>query len=611
MHAVRQILRSFGLNWRKFLEIHISASVISLVILTPFFSLVMGWLILLSGNRALTDEDILFFAISLRGLPVMLTAGALFLVVVIFQQAAMVIAGHQLANGHSVSLLGLGRQLLAKAWPVFQLALHMISRSVALAAPFIAVCIFIYFSFLTEYDINFYLADKPPAFWWAGGLILVVLLVLGFILLRVFSGWILALPLMLFSDGRPAQILKKSREASASMHIPVVLTLLALLALDTALLGFVSLLTDFAVDGAVALAGDSLQLMAYLLGGLLVLWLIVELGVAFLGNSALCLVILYLFDSMMDNDESSHPVQSLAAHGDSYVSKFRLTVFAILAGLAAGLLVDTAMDRLDTADHAMIIAHRGASFDAPENTMAAIELAIEEGADWVEIDVQETAEGEIVVIHDSDLKRVSGASLRVYESSLSVLQDQDIGSWKDPSFSDQRVPTLQQVLALCKDRIRVIIELKYYGQEEHLEERVAELVEAVDMQNDIAIMSLSYRGIQKMKSVRPNWPVGLLSSVAAGDITLLDADFFAINGKFARRTFIRQAHAKNQMVMVWTINDPVDMSAMMGKGVDGIITDKPGLASAVRMERAKLAMHERILIQLASMLGRQPARPEQ
>ena len=131
------------------------------------------------------------------------------------------------------------------------------------------------------------------------------------------------------------------------------------------------------------------------------------------------------------------------------------------------------------------------------------------------------------------------------------------------------------------------------------------------MQEQIVVMSLSYPGFVKMKSIRPAWDVGLLSSVAIGDITRLQVDFFAVNANFANRAFIKRVHKRQSKVLVWTVNDPVSMSAMMSNGVDGIITDKPGLASAVSAQRNDLGAHERILIQLASLIGRQPARQEQ
>jgi len=179
----------------------------------------------------------------------------------------------------------------------------------------------------------------------------------------------------------------------------------------------------------------------------------------------------------------------------------------------------------------------------------------------------------------------------------------DIGSRFDAKFSAERVPTLQQLLETCRGRIGVNIELKYYGQETRFEERVVRIVEAMNMQDDIVAMSLNYAGVQKLRSLRPDWTIGLLSSVAIGDLTQLDADFFAINGRFASRRFIRHAHDRERGTLVWTINDPVQMSAMMSKGVDGIITDRPGLANEVRAQRGKLSVVERFMIQFASLFG--------
>jgi glycerophosphoryl diester phosphodiesterase len=258
-------------------------------------------------------------------------------------------------------------------------------------------------------------------------------------------------------------------------------------------------------------------------------------------------------------------------------------------------------------DHAEIIAHRGASAVAPENTLAAIEQALEQGTDWVEIDVQETADGEVVVIHDRDLKKIGGVALNVYDSSLKQLQSVDIGSWFSSQYSDQRIATLEQVLRLCKGRAKVNIELKYYGHEQQLEQRVADIVEAIGMEQDIVLMSLSYEGISRMRTLRPQWTLGLLSSVTAGDLSGLELDFYAINGGFANRALIRKAHDNGRQVFVWTINDAVGMSKMMSRGVDGIITDEPGLARSVLEQRAALSSGERLLIELATLFGHKTA----
>jgi glycerophosphoryl diester phosphodiesterase len=608
------IIETFRNNWKSYLGIHIAVNILSLAVLTPLATILIGWLILTSGQVALKDEDILFFALSPTGSVVLVLIAAIYTSIVIFQQAAMLLLSQQVAEGQTASLTRVARLLLNSAWPLFRLALQMIGRAALMATPLLALSALIFSQFLTEFDINYYLSSKPPALWWAGALIGLCLLAMTGLLLRAFSGWMLALPLLLLDRQTPAAALGKSQRSTASNHLKIIVVLLGILLLNTGALGFVSWLVELGVNGAIAFADNSLKMLAYLLGTLLIVWVVCNVAITFCSNTILSLFILHYYERLIGIPRNRYknrtePQQQSSRNKPRFVAS--LTGLILIAGLVTGLVVNHKLDNFVLEDHSNIIAHRGASADAPENTLAAMELAIQQGADWVEIDVQETRDGEVIVLHDSDLKKLGNSNFKVSESSLEELQSVDIGSWMDESFSDQRVPTLQQLLAFCKGRVKVFIELKYYGHEQQLEERVAKIVENAGMQDQIAVMSLSYAGIRKMKSIRPEWPVGLLSSIAIGDITRLEADFFAINAQFARHSFVKQAHRKNRKVMVWTVNDPITMSAMMSRGVDGIITDKPGLAAKVMQERASMDITERMMIQIASFVGRRPSRPEQ
>jgi glycerophosphoryl diester phosphodiesterase len=251
-----------------------------------------------------------------------------------------------------------------------------------------------------------------------------------------------------------------------------------------------------------------------------------------------------------------------------------------------------------------VMAHRGASAAAPENTLAAVQLAIESGAQWVEIDVQETADGEIVVIHDSDLKKVGGVPLVVGRSTLAALRAVDIGSWFDPRFAGERIPTLREVLELCRGRIGVNIELKYYGTERNLEQGVAAIVDELGMADEVVAMSLSLPGIRRMSALRPDWTTGLLSSVAVGNLAALDVDFLALNARAATRPLIRALHRQGKKVMVWTVNDPVGVTAMASRGVDGIITDEPAMAVDLLAGRRELDPGQRLVLNLAELFDR-------
>ena len=126
------------------------------------------------------------------------------------------------------------------------------------------------------------------------------------------------------------------------------------------------------------------------------------------------------------------------------------------------------------------------------------------------------------------------------------------------------------------------------------------------MQNDIVLMSLKRDAVVKMKSLRPDWKVGLLMSVAAGNLSAIQADFFAVNARFADPAFIEHAHRLGKDVPVWTVNVAASMSQMISRGVDNIITDKPALARSVLQQRAEMSVPERLLLELGWVFGIEP-----
>jgi glycerophosphoryl diester phosphodiesterase len=281
---------------------------------------------------------------------------------------------------------------------------------------------------------------------------------------------------------------------------------------------------------------------------------------------------------------------------------------SILWAAAAALLVIAvgsylALSGLEARDRAEIIAHRGGAAIAPENTIAAFERGIADGADWLELDVQENADGVVVIQHDRDFMRAAGMRLEVWNATDADLADLDVGSFFGSEFSEQRVPTLRQVLELAKGRAGVFIELKYYGHDRDLEAKVVDLVEQTDMESEIVIMSLKYDGVRKTAALRPTWTYGLLNTVALGDLTGLDVDFLALSANAASYSMIRRAQRRGLKVYAWTINDPVRMWVMMSRGVDGIITDRVALARQVQDLRGDLTPIGRLAIWMAGEAG--------
>jgi len=298
----------------------------------------------------------------------------------------------------------------------------------------------------------------------------------------------------------------------------------------------------------------SMTMLVIVMGGFLLLWGLLNLLVTLVNSAMFALLTVRLYGklgSSPDAQLSSKAISEKLATSDRrrMSMKWALTGLAVAAILAAvtGYLF---LDNVRLEDDVIVIAHRGAAGSAPENTLASVELAVDQGADIVEIDVQETADGEVVVVHDSDLMRVGGAAVKIWEATCDELMQIDVGSWYGPEFSGQRVPTLEQVLEICKGRSRVNIELKYYGHNERLEERVAEIVERMGMEDEVVLMSLAYDIVLSMKALLPEWTVGLLTAKAMGDLTTSEADFLAVHVGIAGSRFVRRAHAAGKEVYV-------------------------------------------------------------
>ena len=318
------------------------------------------------------------------------------------------------------------------------------------------------------------------------------------------------------------------------------------------------------------------------------------------------LLLVRLYRSMAGPGELRPEIASPGSLGGR--ASFRIPgKFVLASAVAAAVLAvvgfSMAVHDPDWEDPTQIIAHRGGAWEVPENSLAAFTHGISDGADWLELDVQENADGTVIVEHDRDFMRAAGNPLEVWQSTDADLATLDIGSQVAPEFSDQRVPTLRQVLELAKGRAGVFIELKYYGKNVKLEERVVELVEATGMADQIVVMSLNHEGVRKTSQIRPDWTYGILNAVAIGDLTRLEADFLAPTAKTANLSMIRRTHRRGMKIYPWCINDPVQMWVMMSRGADGIITDRVKLANRVKEIRAEVTPVGRFIVWIAGEVG--------
>lgn len=227
----------------------------------------------------------------------------------------------------------------------------------------------------------------------------------------------------------------------------------------------------------------------------------------------------------------------------------------------------------------MVAAHRGASNIAPENTMSAIEKAIDSMVDYVEIDVQETKDGVVILMHDSNLKRTTGLDAEISEINYRDIIKLDAGSWFSEEYKGEKIPTLYEVMELTKNKIKLNIEIKLHGSERNLIQSVVRLIEQYDMEDDCIVTSFQSSAIKEVKALNENIRTGYILKAAYGDFSELEyADALSVHHSFTTSMLVNDAHDAGIDVYVWTVNTEIKMKNMISNGVDMIITDVPELA---------------------------------
>ena len=602
--AVRQALaRAWALRL-PYLLVHLAAIALGATVLSPLVAATARLAAATSGAPAVADQDIARLLLSPAGLVGAVLLAAVLLTVTVVETAVMIVLDHAHRQGEAARVWRAGWRVLHGLPAILGLAAIVVLRLGLRALPFLLAGGLGAMLLLGDADINFYLAERPPAFWAAvalGGLLVAGLaLVLGERLLA----WGLALPAVVLGGRLPRAALTESAALTAGRR--------------GALLGHVAAWAGVALALTVGAAGLTGVVAAMTLPdpatGLdrLALHLLLAVGVIGAVNVATGTLAQGSLASLLVSLHAGAGGETAMPIAPPDQGRRVLPVAALLLAVACAAALGGAMslaEGLRREDTTQVIAHRGASGSRPENTLPAIEQAIAEGADWIEIDVQETADGAVVVVHDSDFMKLAGNPLKIWDATLADLATIDVGAAFGPAWTGTRVPTLDAVLTAARGRARVLIELKHYGRAVRLEERVAAIVEGAGMVDAVAIMSLDHASAGRMKALRPDWRVGLLAATALGDLTRLPGDFLAVSSRLATPAFIARARRAGRDVYVWTVNDPLAMSRFASLGAAGLITDHPGRARSVLVARAEMTLAERLALLAADLfgLGRPPA----
>lgn len=583
MGKVRQLGRLVNQNRRALAEFEIIFKLLTFLVAVPLFSGIVRLTMKLTGYRYLTVENIASFAIhpvtilSFLALLLLMTAYTMFdiaTVIILLDQSYQ----NRKARLQDVLRLSAGkcvRMLHLRSLPLTFFTLFLIPfLNLGLASGVVSTIQMP--GFIQDY------IQKNH--------ILFVLCIVGVILLTAqLLRWLYSLHFLVLEDMPFGEARKRSRRLGAGKHIGDLFSLVAMqFVISIGFLGcvLIGILLIMAVDGMLerfALLGSFVST---------IIWMFIALSSAVF--MSLSMPFGYAGISVLfyaHKQELGEAIHSLNLPERDGKGRHRSHMRAIGVGIAmAALVLGVAFTyglqlgkynlNIEYARTTEVTAHRGASMEYPENTMSAFAGASELGADWIELDVQQTKDGQIIVIHDTNFKRTTGVDRATWELTYDEVSRLDAGSFFGAEYEGERVPLLAEVVEFAREHlIKLNIELKPTGHETDFEKKVVDIVTEQDFLEACVITSQVYRVLENIKDYNAEVTTVYVMSLAYGDITALEAaDHFSVEAANVTESLVTRVHGEGKQLYAWTVNTETAIRKMVELNVDNVITDNVALA---------------------------------
>ena len=485
-NIITRAWRDYRSSWRQSLGFHFIMQALGVAIFGPLVTVIARRLVSSAGEPVISNYELVGFVASPVGVLFVLFAVSVSIGLLLAEFAGQSwISAHAIA-GSPTTLRATVAVVLRRLPLLLRLGARIFLRLLLIALPFLAVAALLWVTSLREQDINYYLTERPPE--WRRTVALIAVLGVIYVLLaaRQLARWIFAVPVLVFEPQWPHRAIAASVQLSQGSAWQLFLRLVWWWA-PLVLLGLaVTWLGREASDAALGWAGIDFKrvLPLVMLFVCVAAAYSVVFGAVLLGGHQF--IVMRTFAELAGEAgwreaiaQETHTDRSRRVAVPVIAGTVALLVLAILGGafIASRLVEDTPV---------AITAHRGASIDTPENSMAAFQAAVDGGADYIELDVQRSSDGTVMVVHDGDLMRMAHDPRKVGRTAAADLAAIDIGRNYHARFTGQTVPSLQQVIDLARGRLKINVELKYNVPDEQLAPAVVELLHHNDFVDQVA-----------------------------------------------------------------------------------------------------------------------------
>ncbi|MDX1597927.1 MAG: glycerophosphodiester phosphodiesterase family protein [Marinobacter sp.] len=585
---------------RALLTFHLFFSGLAMAVITPAITWALASLRPVTGRAAISTGGIVEFLTSPGGVIWVLVTLNLTILVIMLQQAGMTLIADSPPYRHYQTALGALWGTARRCLALMQLTVIQVFTHLLIALPFLVATGAAWAWLIASYDPYLLRQELPPELWWFSAC--ATLSMIGLITCNgaLYLRWILAVPCLMVRSQRPLEALRESTRLTrghkghatgvlaSGLTAVILLPILVTLAFDQ----IASLLLTILPDRT----GILVPTIFLFIAG----YILIGIAVTFFGTAAYGAFIVSLYHRAT-NSSAGMPKPSLRYPMPDNAGPKAWIAEALVVILALGQAWFV-VDSLDQREHVAITAHRGSAFKAPENTLSAIEQAIRDGADYIEVDVQITADGVPVLWHDADMNRIFGLKERISKVAYEDIRNRDAGRWFNEDFAEERIATLSQAIETVRGKADLFLDLKPDRNTPNLTQAVVELLQRKNLVEGTVIAAADWTTLQEVKRLEPELKTALLAQFIVGPLWEDNYDILALRSNRATPAAVARAHRDNNELHVWTVNHRASMTKFIDMGVDNIITDRPDVLSELLQERASLTNAELLATKLRNWL---------
>lgn len=617
----RSVLRALRNHLRPLIAYHLFFTLFASLLVLPGIAWALTRILERFGRPVLTVPELIGLAMSPAGAAWLLLSVVLGFVVLYVQQAGMILLAVRPRDGHFQSAFTALWQALQRLPSLITLIILQVGAHLLLLLPVVFFLGWVYDGLLGGLDTYYVTHARPVALWYF--VAIAVPLLLGWILAAtiLYVRWIIALPSVVLDQSSAIAALANSFRLTRNRSWVLGRVVVALLAVMAALPVIASLVFGWLATPLIGWLPDGHHILLTAMLAYVTLFVLFTLAIAFLGIAANALLSASLYLRLSD-----HPPH-FAATPDPAKSKRLAWAVEIAVLIFAVSQAWWIVNSFTVADDVTIIAHRGSSLSAPENTRPAFQQAIADGADDVETDVRLTADGKAVLYHDRSLQRLIGDPRDIAQVEFDELRNFDVGSWFGDAFIGEPIPTLGEALETVRGKAGLMIDMKPApGNEAALVEAVLSALNeetaqrkvcreaivvplsaahcgAPEVFNDVRLAVGRPWLVDAIKQREPRLRVTLLAElVVPGTLERQGFDALGLRHNRINEEEIRLANHYGYELHAWTVNAPGEMSRMMDLGVDAIITDHPTRLAELVQQRSEMSDGELLLVKLRNWL---------